>query len=120
MRAGSRNAVAPRDMIVRDALLVMTNARSGCVSVVNARGKLIGVFTDGDLRRGMSENLQILNKPLGEVMTCDPVRIREDALAVEALKVFNERRIDDLVVVNSRQEPVGLVDTQDLPRLKLT
>ncbi len=119
MRTGSRNAVASQSMIVRDALLVMTQARSGCVSVVNARGRLMGVFTDGDLRRGMANDLGILNKRLGEVMTRDPVRIREDALAVEALKVFEGRKIDDLVVVNARQEPVGLVDTQDLPRLKL-
>ena len=119
MRTGSRNAVASQSMIVRDALLVMTKARSGCVSVVNARGKLMGIFTDGDLRRGMADDIGILNKPLREVMTRDPVRIREDALAVEALKVFNERNIDDLVIVNSQQEPVGLVDTQDLPRLKL-
>jgi arabinose-5-phosphate isomerase len=53
------------------------------------------------------------------VMTRNPIVIREDALAVEALKIFNERNIDDLIVVNKRHEPVGLVDSQDLPRLKL-
>jgi arabinose-5-phosphate isomerase len=52
-------------------------------------------------------------------MTPNPICIREDALAVEALKIFNERNIDDLIVVNSRREPVGLVDSQDLPKLKI-
>ena len=52
-------------------------------------------------------------------MTRNPVAVREDALAVEALKIFNERNIDDLIVVNARKEPVGLVDSQDLPRWKL-
>jgi arabinose-5-phosphate isomerase len=52
-------------------------------------------------------------------MTPKPVCIRDDALAAEALKVFNGRNIDDLIVVNARREPVGLVDSQDLPKLKL-
>jgi arabinose-5-phosphate isomerase len=52
-------------------------------------------------------------------MTRNPVFIHDDSLAVEALKIFNERSIDDLIVVNSRREPVGLVDSQDLPKLKL-
>jgi arabinose-5-phosphate isomerase len=52
-------------------------------------------------------------------MTARPICVREDALAAEALKIFNERNIDDLIVVNKRSEPVGLVDLQDLPKLKL-
>ena len=52
-------------------------------------------------------------------MTPKPVCICENALAVEALKIFNERNIDDLIVVNAKQEPVGLVDSQDLPKLKI-
>ena len=52
-------------------------------------------------------------------MTRNPICIRDDALAAEALKIFNERSIDDLIVVNLRREPVGLVDSQDLPKLKL-
>jgi arabinose-5-phosphate isomerase len=53
------------------------------------------------------------------VMTRNPIHIREDVLAAEALKIFNERNIDDLIVVNARREPVGLVDLQDLPKMKL-
>lgn len=119
MRSGSRNAVAHQDIPVKEALLVMTQARSGSLSVVNARGKLTGVFTDGDFRRHMASDGDLLNQPLRGVMTPRPVAIREDALAVEALKIFNERNIDDLIVVNARNEPVGLVDSQDLPKLKL-
>ena len=52
-------------------------------------------------------------------MTRNPICISETALAVEALKIFNERNIDDLIVVNSKREPVGLVDSQDLPKLKI-
>jgi arabinose-5-phosphate isomerase len=119
MRSGGRNAVAREDLTVREALLVMTQAKSGSLSVVNARGKLVGVFTDGDLRRRMSQDGDSLAQPLKDVMTRRPISIRDDALAVEALKIFNERNIDDLIVVNARQEPVGLVDSQDLPKLKI-
>lgn len=119
MRAGDRNAVAPGDTSVKEALLVMTQARSGCLSVVDHRGKLAGVFTDGDFRRHMSTNQNLLDEPLESVMTRNPICIKDSALAVEALKIFNERNIDDLIVVNSRNEPVGLVDSQDLPKLKL-
>ena len=119
MRCGSRNAVAPETVTVRQALLVMTRARSGSVSVVNARGKLAGVFTDGDLRRRIASEDNVLAQPLARVMTRNPIAVRDDALAVEALKIFDQRNIDDLIVVNARKEPVGLVDSQDLPKWKL-
>ena len=119
MRSGNRNAVADENLPVRDALLVMTHAKSGSLSVVNARGKLVGVFTDGDFRRCMATSENLLAQPLKKVMTRQPICIGEAALAVEALKIFNERNIDDLIVVNAKREPVGLVDSQDLPKLKI-
>jgi arabinose-5-phosphate isomerase len=119
MRTGPRNAVAPQSVPVREALLIMTRAKSGSVAVVNPRGRLVGVFTDGDFRRHIARNPNVMEQKLSGVMTPKPICIREDALAVEALKIFNERNIDDLIAVNARREPVGLVDLQDLPRLKL-
>ena len=119
MRTGNRNAVAAETLTVKEALLVMTHAKSGSLAVVNARGKLAGVFTDGDFRRHMAGDENLLSVPLKRVMTPRPVCISENALAVEALKIFNERNIDDLIVVNAKQEPVGLVDSQDLPKLKI-
>jgi arabinose-5-phosphate isomerase len=119
MRAGNRNAVAGEHLPVKEALLVMTRARSGSLSVVNTRGKLTGVFTDGDFRRLMAAGEHLLGQSLKKVMTRRPVCISENALATEALKIFDERNIDDLIVVNAKQEPVGLVDSQDLPKLKI-
>jgi arabinose-5-phosphate isomerase len=119
MRTGERNAVAKEHLSVKEALLVMTRARSGSLAVVDARGKLAGVFTDGDFRRHMAGDESLLSRPLKEVMTRNPICIAETSLAVEALKIFNERNIDDLVVVNAKHEPVGLVDSQDLPKLKI-
>ena len=77
------------------------------------------MFTDGDFRRRMAEDDDLLAKPLKLVMTRGPVCVREDALAVEALKIFDQRNIDDLIVVNAKQEPVGVIDSQDLPKLKI-
>lgn len=119
MRTGDRNAVAPQSLAVRDALMVMTKAKSGSLTIVDKRGKLAGVFTDGDFRRRMSTDPDLLTRPLAEVMTPSPICIRDESLAAEALKIFNERNIDDLIVVNAKREPVGLVDSQDLPKLKL-
>ena len=120
MRKGDRNAVAKEGLTIRDALLVMTQAKSGSLSVVDKRGKLVGVFTDGDFRRHMTTGDNVLGVSLKSVMTHNPICIRDDALAINALKIFNERNIDDLIVVNEKREPVGLVDSQDLPKLKLT
>ena len=118
MRSGSRNPIAHQTMPVRDALLIMDEAKSGSVSVVNKNGKLAGVFTDGDLRRHLAKDDDVLDLPLAKVMTRRPTTIREDALAADAIRIFNERSIDDLIVVNAKREPIGLVDSQDLPKLK--
>jgi arabinose-5-phosphate isomerase len=120
MRVEQRNAVAHQDLTVKQALLLMTRAKAGSVSVTNDRGRLVGVFTDGDLRRLMAtDGDHVLSEPLSAVMTHEPIVISDEALAVEALKIFNERNIDDLIVVNSKREPIGLVDLQDLPKMKL-
>jgi arabinose-5-phosphate isomerase len=119
MRTGNRNAIARENISVKEALLVMTRAKSGSLAVVAARGQLVGIFTDGDFRRHMAADENLLSQPLKKVMTRKPICISENALAVEALKIFNERNIDDLIVVNAKREPVGLVDSQDLPKLKI-
>src|SRR5277367_3660826 len=75
MRTGSRNAVAAETVTVKEALLLMCRAKSGSVSIVNGRGKLSGVFTDGDLRRHMAADDDILAKPLAGVMTRNPIFI---------------------------------------------
>jgi arabinose-5-phosphate isomerase len=119
MRTGERHPVVAETVTVKEALLAMTRAKAGSVSAVNRRGRLAGIFTDGDFRRHMAEDDQVLNRRLSSVMTRHPVVIRESVLAIEALRVFNERNIDDLIVVDTRRVPVGLIDVQDLPKLKL-
>ncbi|MDB6053288.1 MAG: KpsF/GutQ family protein [Verrucomicrobiales bacterium] len=119
MRRGDRNAVAMENQTVREALLIMTKAKSGSVSVVSPKGRLTGVFTDGDLRRNMARDMDVLSRPLKELMTRNPICVQETSLAMEALKIFNEKQIDDLIVVNRAKQPVGMIDSQDLPKLKI-
>ncbi len=119
MRSGARNPVSLQTSTVQDALLVMTHCRSGSLSVTDSKGRLVGVFTDGDLRRNMAQHADVLTKNLSDVMTKNPIHISAEALAVEALKIFDERQIDDLIVVNKKNQPIGIVDSQDLPKLKV-
>jgi arabinose-5-phosphate isomerase len=119
MRTGDRHPVVRETATVKEALWVMGRAKAGSVTIVNARGRLAGVFTDGDLRRRMAKDEAVLGRRMAEVMTRRPVVLREDALAAEALRVFDERNIDDLVIVDRHGVPVGLVDSQDLPKFKV-
>ncbi|HVM61605.1 MAG TPA: KpsF/GutQ family sugar-phosphate isomerase [Verrucomicrobiae bacterium] len=123
MRTGDRNAVIAEYRSVKDALLAMTRAKSGTISIVDRQGRIAGVFTDGDFRRHISlargSEAELLKTPVGKIMTPNPITIRHDALAVEALKIFEQRQIDDLIVVNDNKQPVGIVDSQDLPKFKI-
>ena len=119
MRSGSRNPVTSSSTSIKDTLLVMGQAKAGCVSVVNPAGQLVGIFTDGDLRRYLAREQHPLEAPVCEVMSQNPITILEESLAVEALNLFDQKPIDDLIVVNAAGEPVGLIDTQDLPKMKL-
>jgi len=119
MRCGPRNPVAQTSTTIKQALLIMGGAKAGCVSVVAEQGKLAGIFTDGDLRRYLAREDHPLDASMQEVMSPNPITIRDEALAVEALNLFDQKPIDDLIVVNAEGKPVGLIDTQDLPKMKL-
>jgi arabinose-5-phosphate isomerase len=120
MRTGKRFPVVRETEPVHQALKKMTTARAGSVCVVNATGEISGVFTQGDFVRRFQSDKHIGSKKIGEVMTPHPVTIHADRLAAEALRIFQQHRIDDLIVVNDKQRPVGIIDSQDLPKLKLT
>ena len=110
--------VRPTDS-VRDVLKVMTGRRAGAAVAVDDDGKLLGIFTHGDFVRHFQENAAIGEVQVGEVLTRSPVTIRGDRLAVEALHVLETHRVDDLVVVDADNRPVGMIDSQDLARMRL-
>ena len=119
MRTGERIAVLTPEKTVRDAIIAMTGAKCGSACVTAADGTLAGIFTDGDLRRLMAANPDILGQPLRAVMTANPIRVEADQLAVDVLRIFEKYKIDDLPVVDDAGRLAGCVDIQDLPRMKL-
>lgn len=114
MRRGKDNPVIFREKTVKEALFVMTAKRLGAVSVVDGSGRLIGYFTDGDLRRNLQKNKDILNKKIFLVMTERPLTITPDRLAVEAGKMLKEKSCDNLPVVDYEGKVVGIIDEGDL------
>ncbi|HEY0944806.1 MAG TPA: KpsF/GutQ family sugar-phosphate isomerase [Opitutaceae bacterium] len=120
MRTGERLPIAPETVTTQEAILAMTRAKSGSIALVHAKtGRLTGILTDGDFRRSALTGPDFLQKPVATFMTRTPKTIREDALGVDALRLFEAHKIDDLIVINARGQPVGLVDGQDLPKLKI-
>lgn len=114
MRVGSSNPIVRENSVVRDVLLKITRARAGCANIVNGKGRLTGIFTDGDLRRHLRREGDITNKKIKEVMTKNPVTVPVDMMAVDALQILQSKKIDEVPVVNKKGRPIGLLDVQDL------
>ncbi len=116
MRTKDQHCIVPEDLSGREVLhqITITKGRPGAASIVNKQGNLVGVFTDGNLRRCLDQGIEFLNKPIKQVMTTSPKTISDAKLAAEALRIMSEHKIDQLVVVNELKQPVGMVDIQDL------
>ncbi len=119
MRKADRMAQVQRGAKVKDAVLAMTQARSGSVSIVDGGGKLAGIFTDGDLRRHVMTDPGLLERPIDEVMTKHPLTLSEHQLAVDVLGFFQKHNVDDVAIVDGSGRLVGMVDIQDLPKFKI-
>lgn len=124
MRRGDDFAKVPPSATVLQSLMAMTQAKAGSAVVADCDGKLVGIFTDGDFRRMVAERssedvASTLSAEVSKVMTKSPMSIRDTAYAAEIVKVFERRRIDDLPVVDEAGRVVGLVDIQDLPKMKV-
>ena len=120
MRKEERMAVLPDTCIIKDAILAITKARCGTIALVDeTSGALAGVFTDGDFRRASLQESDVLHAAVSKYMTRNPVKISNHELAIEALRIFQNHRINDLVVVDAAGKPVGVIDGQDLPSIQL-
>lgn len=120
MRTGDRLPVARETVSTQEAILAMTRARAGSIALVSPKsGKLTGILTDGDFRRAALSGADFLRKPVATFMTRNPKVIAENALGVDALRLFEAHKIDDLIVINAQARPVGLIDGQDLPKLRI-
>lgn len=117
MRSGRENPTIRSGSTLSQALAAMTETRAGAVTVVDARGAVIGFYTDGDLRRNVMrdhQGLQIEKLTVDQVMTAEPLTIGPEHLASEALRLMKERQFDQILVVDEHRLPLGLLDVQDL------
>jgi len=119
MRADAALPTVQNQATVLDALYAMNRARAGACLILTDSGKLAGIFTHGDFARSFQKDPLLGDKPVAGLMTRNPVTVQADALAVEAIKSIGKNRIDDIIVLNAEGIPVGLIDTQDLARLKI-
>jgi len=114
----SITVVTPETLIV-DVLKELTAKRMGAALVVNTEGHLTGIFTHGDFIRHFTSAPSVGQRCVGSFMTTAPITITADKLAAEILVILEQHRIDDLAVIDSTGKPVGLIDSQDLSRLKI-
>ena len=114
MRKGKNNPIVRSDMSIKQVLLTITRSRAGSATVIDKKGKLIGIFTDGDLRRHLERDSRLTERKVLDVMTKNPTVITKDRLAAEAFEIMRSRRIDELPVVDEKRRPIGLLDVQDL------
>ena len=116
MHGGDALPLVAADTAMSEALIVMTAKRLGCIGAIDREGALLGIVTDGDLRRHMDATL--LQRPVSEIMTERPVTIHATALGAEAVHLMNERQITSLFVTEAGR-PVGIVHVHDCLRAGL-
>jgi len=120
MRQNEANPLVKENELIKDVLLKITQARAGAASVVNEEGILTGIFTDGDLRRHLKEDINLLEIEVGKIMTRNPIVIGKEKLVAECLKIFEQGKIDEIPVVDENNKPVGLLDIQDAIKAGIT
>ncbi|MEB0008883.1 KpsF/GutQ family sugar-phosphate isomerase [Pseudomonas sp. MH9.2] len=116
MHTGEDLPKVQRGTLLRDALMEMTHKGLGMTAVVEADGRLAGIFTDGDLRRTLDRSIDIRQASIDEVMTLHGKTARPEMLAAEALKIMEDHKIGALIVVDKNDHPIGAFNLQDLLR----
>ena len=118
MHGGAQAPVVEAATPMKDVIYEMNSKKLGMTCVVD-NGRLTGIITDGDLRRHMTDSLSILERTAGEIMTRNPVTVRRDMFAVEALNVMEQRKITAVVVVDPEQRVEGVLHLHNLWRTEM-
>ncbi len=119
MHAGDELPAVREDASLSQALMEMSRKRLGMTSVIDAEGRLVGLFTDGDLRRALDTDLDVRTAGIAQVMTRNPRTIGAGHLAVEAARLLEKHQINGLIVVDTDNRPVGALNIHDLLRAKV-
>jgi arabinose-5-phosphate isomerase len=114
MRRDRANPIVREDALIKKVLVAITRARAGSASVVDLKGRLVGIFTDGDLRRHLETDPDLIKRRVRDVMTKNPTVIGSQKLAAEGLNILQSKKIDEIPVVDDKRRPIGLLDVQDI------
>ncbi len=114
MHTGESVPKINKNAVLKDGLLAMTEGRFGCVAVTGEKGKLAGIFTDGDLRRLLEKNADPFMMKMSEVMVKNPKLISEDELVMKALAIMEEKSITVLLAVSKGGMPIGIIHLHDI------
>lgn len=114
MHTGEQNPVIDNDKNLKKAIMVMTSKGLGCASVINKQGKLVGIITDGDLRRILQTHENPLSRNITDLMTKDPQSLTPDTDGLDALELMEKYKITMLPVVNDDYEPIAMLHMHDL------
>lgn len=114
MHTGKRVPIINQQALIKNALVEVSDKGLGMTAVVNDQQQLVGLFTDGDLRRVLDEQINIHQDNIQSVMTLDPIVASQDMLAAEALKIMQDNKINGLLIVNNNKEVIGAMNMHDL------
>lgn len=114
MHTGDKNPIVENNVKMDKVILEMTSKGLGCTNVIDENGKLVGIVTDGDLRRFLAKGITDLNVSVLKAMTVNPKSVNPETLAVDALNLMEENKITMLPVVNKENAPVGMLHMHDL------
>ena len=119
MRKGDAVPAVPRTALLPQAILEMSRKGMGMTAVVEPDGRVAGIFTDGDLRRTLEKPIDVRTLPIDRAMTARPRTIRPDRLAAEAVKVMEDHRISQILVVDQDARLIGALNMHDLFQAKV-
>jgi len=114
MRTGTSIPHVPEHASLAEALLEMSRKGLGLTAVVNAEHQPVGIFTDGDLRRAFEQNVNVMTAKILDVMHVNPSTIHQDQLAIAAVEIMEQRKINGLLVVDEAGHLVGALNMHDL------
>jgi len=114
MHSGKNTPIINVTQTIKDALIEMSAKGLGMTAIVDSQQQLVGLFTDGDLRRILEQRIDIHTTQIDVVMTKSCTTATQDILAAEALNIMEQRRINGLIIVNEQNHPIGALNMQDL------
>ena len=119
MHSGDEIPCVYEDTLLKDALVEMTRKGLGTTAIIDADNRVLGIFTDGDVRRALDSSVDIQSTRVGEVMTFGGRTIEGDKLAVEALSMMETHKINALLVVEEGNILIGALNMHDLLRARV-